>query len=155
MDDFFIARALHIVSVILWAGGVGFVTSVATPAIRATQAPADRLAAFHQFERRFVWQARLWVLLAGASGLWMTWRGDLWFRFRDPQYWWMHAMLGLWLIFMIMLFIIEPFFLQRRLSTSAAPARDFERLSAMHWLLLTALVITIAGSALGSHGVLG
>lgn len=154
MDDFTIARGLHILAVVLWVGGVGFVTTTATPAIRALHPPAERLAAFHNFERRFVWQARLWVLLAGASGFWMVWRGDLWARFQDPHFWWMHAMAGLWAIFMAMLFVIEPLVLHRRFVASATPAKDFDRLEFMHRVLLAALLVTVAAAALGARGAL-
>jgi uncharacterized membrane protein len=148
MDDFSIARALHILAIVLWVGGVGFVTTAATPAIRADYPPPERLAAFHRFERKFVSQARFWVALAGASGLWMVWRGDLWARYLDARFWWMHAMAALWLIFMLMLFVIEPFVLHRRFVGSASPEKDFDRLETMHRILLTLLVITIGGAAL-------
>jgi hypothetical protein len=34
MYDVTIARALHVVSVVIWIGGVGFVTTVLLPAVR-------------------------------------------------------------------------------------------------------------------------
>lgn len=154
MDDFVIARAVHILSIVLWIGGVGFVTLTATPAIRAAHPAAERLAAFHRFEARFVIQARLWVLLAGVSGFWMVWRGDLWSRFHDGHFWWMHAMLAMWLLFMAMLFVIEPLLLHRRFKASVTPEKDFDRLEIMHRVLLTLLVVTVLGAALGSRGLL-
>jgi uncharacterized membrane protein len=33
MDDVTIARALHVLSVVLWIGGVGFVTTVLLPTV--------------------------------------------------------------------------------------------------------------------------
>lgn len=74
MADFIIARAAHILAVLMWIGGVGFVTLVLFPSIRRSTRKEERLAAFHKFEGRFAPQAAVWVLLAGASGLWMTWR---------------------------------------------------------------------------------
>ncbi len=122
MDDFSLARVVHVVSVVMWIGGVAFVTTTAMPAIRAAEPPERRLAAFHRFERRFVWQARIWVLLAGASGVWMTQSGGLWDRFSDPAFWWMHAMVAVWLVFFAMLFVIEPLVLQRRMTASSQPS---------------------------------
>lgn len=153
MDDLALARVLHVLAVVLWIGGVGFVTTVAMPAIRAGYPPAERLKAFHRFESRFVWQARLWVLLAGASGFWMIWRGEMWARFEDLRFWWMHAMLGVWLIFALMLFVIEPFVLQRRMHASAAPERDFDRMQAMHWVLLVLSLAATLGAVGGAHGL--
>src|SRR3546814_5818799 len=85
------------------------------PSIRRNNPPDARLSAFHRVEQSFAWQARLWVALAGVSGFWMIHRADLWDRFADLHYWWMHAMLCLWLVFALMLYIVEPLFLHRRM----------------------------------------
>ena len=154
MDDFAIARAVHVVAVVLWVGGVAFITLTAMPAIRAGHAPRERLAAFRRFERVFVWQARLWVLLAGLSGFWMVWRAGLWPRFGDIGFWWMHAMLAIWLVFMTVLFVLEPLALHRRMAASRAPEKDFARLETMHRVLLALLLGTIVGAALGARGFL-
>src|SRR5690606_5933156 len=132
MDDFTLARVLHVVAIVMWIGGVGFVTTVLMPSIRRSALPEERLRGFHRAESRFAPQAAAWVLLAGASGLWMTWRADLWHRFADPRYWWMHAMVAVWLAFALMLFLIEPLFLRERTHTSAHPARDFIRMERAH-----------------------
>lgn len=152
MSDFILARAIHVLSVVMWIGGVAFVTTVAMPAIRRASPPEQRLAAFHRFESRFVWQARVWVLLAGASGLWMIWRTQMWSRFQDGQYWWMHAMVCLWALFALMLFVIEPFFLHRKMARATDPARMFARMEWMHRVLLILALITVAAAVMGSHG---
>jgi len=46
MDDVTIARAIHVVFVVLWIGDVGFVTTVLLPAIRSLKAPGERMAIF-------------------------------------------------------------------------------------------------------------
>lgn len=152
MDDFTLARMLHVVSVVFWIGGVAFVTLVAMPFIRHAYGPDERLVAFHRLEGRFASQARLWVLLAGASGFWMAWRAQMWDRFADPGFWWMHAMVGVWLFFTLMLFVMEPLFLHRRMAASPDPARDFTRMEKVHRLLLAASVVAVAGAVGGSHG---
>ena len=38
----------------------------------------------------------------------MVQRLDLWDRFSSIKYWWMHAMLCVWLLFTLMLFVVEP-----------------------------------------------
>jgi uncharacterized membrane protein len=153
MNDFTIARIVHVVAVLFWIGGVAFVTLVVMPAIRAGSASPDRVCAFHQIEGRFAWQARIWVTLAGLSGFWMVHRADMWGRFADPAFWWMHAMLIIWMLFSLMLFLIEPMFLHRRLATSPDPASDFNRMERMHWVLLLLSIITLAGAVGGSHGL--
>ena len=152
MDDFIAARALHVLAVLMWIGGVAFVTTVLIPSIRRTAPPEEWLEAFHRFEGRFAPQAAVWVLLAVASGFWMTWRADLWSRFADPRYWWMHAMVLVWLAFATMLFVIEPLFLHKRMEASPDPARDFARMERLHRVALAFSLLTLAGAVMGSHG---
>lgn len=154
MDDFTLARVLHILSIVPWIGGVAFVTTVLMPAIRKNSPPRERLAAFHRFEAGFAWQARLWVGLAGLSGFWMIHRADLWYRFSDPHFWWMHAMVAVWAVFAAMLYGIEPLFLHRRMEQSRTPERDFARMERMHRILLLASLIAVVGAMAGAHGLI-
>ena len=153
MDDFTLARILHVVAVLMWIGGVAFVTTVIMPSIRCANQPADRLAAFHRIENSFAWQARIWVVLAGASGFWMIWRADLWNRFVDLHYWWMWAMLLVWLVFAIMVLMLEPLFLHERMAASPQPQQDFALMERMHRVLLIVSVIATIGAVGGSHGL--
>lgn len=153
MDDFTLARTVHVIAVLLWIGGVAFVTSVLMPALKATETPQDRLRRFQQIEGRFAPQARIWVLLAGASGLWLVVRADMWSRFLEIRFWWMHLMVALWAVFALMLFVIEPLHLHRRLARSPAPGKDFDRMLRLHRLLLAAGILTIFGAVGGSHGL--
>jgi len=153
MDDFMIARVIHITSIVLWIGGVAFVTTVAMPAIRRDTLPDEQLSGFHRFEGGFARQARVWVALAGLSGFWMVWRAGLWERFGQLQFWWMTAMVAVWTMFAVMLFVLEPLVIHKRMRDSATPAADFRRMEIMHRILLAALLITIIGTAGGSHGL--
>ncbi len=154
MDDLAIARALHVLAVVLWIGGVGFVTTVLFPAIRRTRDPEQRFAAFESFERAFAWQARATTLLAGLTGFYMTGRFHLWDRFWSVQFWWMHAMVLVWLVFTVMLFVVEPLFLDRWLAarSRADPVATFRLMQRLHWFLLTLSLITVLGAVAGSHG---
>ncbi|MEW9855043.1 hypothetical protein [Novosphingobium sp. M1R2S20] len=153
MDDFTIARALHVLAIVMWIGGLAFVTTVVMPFIRHSSEPRERLAAFHRVEGRFAPQAAFWVLLAGASGFWMTWRAGLWWRFADSQYWWMHAMVGIWLIFTVMLFVLEPLVLHRRMTNSPNPSGDFRAMEWLHRILSVLSLATGAAAVAGSHGL--
>ena len=80
MDDTTIARAIHVLAILLWIGGVAMVTTVLLPSIRCFKERAERAAFFEMVERRFARQARLTTLIAGASGFYMVQRLDLWDR---------------------------------------------------------------------------
>lgn len=154
IDLFTLARVVHVTALVGWIGGVWFVTFVVMPAIVRSEAPDRRLEAFHRIEAGFAPQARFWVLLAGASGFWMTWQADLWGRFAQMDMWWMHAMLGLWLVFFMMLFVAEPLVLHRRMARSPSPVRDFQRMVLLHRLLSALALVTVLGAMAGAHGLI-
>lgn len=83
MTDVIVARALHVLAVVIWIGGVSMATAVVLPPVRRGDLGADRLAAFQAIEHRFAWQARAAVVLAGLTGFCMVWRLDVWRRFRS------------------------------------------------------------------------
>ena len=154
MVDVIVARALHVLAVVIWIGGVSMATTIVLPAVRRGVLGSDRLKAFQAIERRFVWQARTAVVVVGLTGLYMSGRLGLWDRFRSAHFWWMHAMVGVWLLFMFILFIAEPFILHRRFNAWARtqPERAFARLHRAHWVLLTLSAVTILGAVAGSQG---
>jgi uncharacterized membrane protein len=155
MDDIILARALHVLAVVIWIGGVAMATTVVIPAVRRGDLGKDRLQAFQAIEHRFVRQARTAVIIVGLTGLYMLWRLDLWDRFQAATFWWMHAMVCVWLLFAFALFVAEPFILRRRFRRWATeqPGTAFAWLHRAHWLLLTLALITILGAVAGSHGL--
>jgi uncharacterized membrane protein len=154
MTDLVVARALHVLAIVIWIGGVAMVTTVVLPALRRGDLGEDYLRVFQAIERRFAWQARTAIVMTAATGLYMCWRLDLWARFRTAAFWWMHAMVGVWLLFFLLLFVIEPFVLHRHFRQWAAsmPQTAFAWLHRVHGVLLVLAVITIAGAVAGSQG---
>lgn len=151
MFDLALARVVHVLSVVLWIGGVAMVTLVILPRLRS--ASDSSYAEFEALERRFAFQARITVPLAGFSGLYLLWRLDLWARFAEPRFWWMHAMVVLWVLFMLVLFVLEPLFEDRlREAAQRSPAPWLRRIQQLHWILLTASLLTLASAVAGSHG---
>ncbi|MDR3539172.1 MAG: hypothetical protein P4L71_21965 [Acetobacteraceae bacterium] len=155
MPDLAIARALHVLAVVLWIGGVGMVTTVLLPAIRRAYPADQRFPLFHGLEQRFAGQARFTTLLAGVSGFYMVWRLEAWDRFRAAGFWWMHAMVCVWLVFTLMLFVIEPLFLERQLARRAAvaPEATYRLVEWLHRILLLLSLVTVAGAVAGSQGI--
>ncbi|MFI4976032.1 MAG: hypothetical protein ACHP84_15940 [Caulobacterales bacterium] len=151
-----LAIAVHVVAIVAWIGGVSFVTTVLMPAIRRAHDPSERLGVFLRYENAFAWQARISVAATGLSGLYLVWRLGAWERFTHAEFWWMHAMVLLWLIFAVMLFALEPLVLHRRLAASArtedaGPA--FARMERMHRVLLGLSLVTVFAAAGGAHGL--
>ena len=153
MDAVALARAVHVIAVVVWIGGMAMATSVILPAVRRGDL-GDPLKAFHSVERRFVWQARAAVILVGLTGFYMVAKMDLWDRFASASFWWMHAMACLWLLFFLILFVLEPFVLDRHYRQWARgnPRRALAWLHHVHWALLALSALTVVGAVAGSHG---
>jgi uncharacterized membrane protein len=151
-----LARIVHVLGIVIWIGGVAFVTTVLIPAIRKLPSAAERIQLFEQLEGRFASQARIATLLTGGSGFYMLQSMGAWNRYLDPAFWWTHLMTFVWLAFTIVLFVLEPAFLHRNFVALATRDSDraFRLLHRMHWLLLTLSVAAIIGAVAGSRGLL-
>ena len=155
MELWGLARALHVIAVVLWIGGVAMVTTVLLPAVRRLES-ADAMATFARLEHRFAAQSRWTTLAAGATGFYLAYSMNLWARFAELRYWWMHAMVLVWALFTLMLFVLEPLVLHRWFARRAErdPAGTLWLIAALHWSLLALSIVTIAGAVAGSHGSL-
>ncbi|MFV1995127.1 MAG: DUF4149 domain-containing protein [Verrucomicrobiales bacterium] len=152
---FILARVLHVVGVVLWIGGVAFVTTVLIPALRRMEDHQQRFALFEKLEGRFAIQARIVTAVTGLSGFYMTHVLDGWSRFQNPAFWWMHLMVIVWLAFTLVLFVLEPLFLHRWFRDYAKRDSEgaFRRIQVLHWILLSLSLIAIGGAVAGTRGV--
>ncbi len=155
MNDLAIARAIHVLAVVIWIGGLAMATTVILPTVRRAPTSAEGEALLQAVERRFIWQVRIATLLVAASGFYLVDRLELWDRFRSIQFWWMHAMVLLWLIFTVVVFIGEPLVARVHRDHGSQPISK-SRLSLMqwlHWALLLLSAITILAAVAGSQGM--
>jgi uncharacterized membrane protein len=154
IDWLSVARAVHVVAIIHWIGGLLFVTLVILPSLLETEAPR-RLTLFDALERRFATQARASTLLVGLSGFYMLYSYELWRRIADLRFWWLDAMIGLWAAFTIMLFVAEPLFLHAWFDARARrdPDGAFRAVLRGHRVLSVVAVVTVLGAVGGAHGL--
>lgn len=155
-DIFVFARSLHIIGVVLWIGGVAFVTTVLIPSLKRISASENRLELFERLENKFSFQAKIATLITGISGVYMLFFMDVWSRYLELQFWWLHLMTFVWFLFTLVLFVLEPLFLHRWFHQKASENSDtaFMRLHTMHIILLLLSLIAVFGAVAGSHGFL-
>jgi hypothetical protein len=86
----------------------------------------------------------------------MVYRFNLWDRFQYGVYWWMDAMVVVWLLFTLMLFVAEPLILHRWLlaRSRVKPKATFRLVEWLHRVLLFISLVTVLGAVAGSHGLL-
>jgi len=149
-----IGRILHILGVVFWIGGLAFVTTIILPTIKKFKSAEEAIEFFEKVEQRFSIQVKIASLITGLSGFYMISKLKIWGWFLDPSYWWMWAMVIVWLIFTLMLFVIEPLILKKRWMEKAKtdPEAVFKKMQKMHLHLLWISLLTIIGALAGSHG---
>jgi uncharacterized membrane protein len=156
IDDIAVARALHVLALVHWIGGVAIVTTIVLPRARALPDAHAALTAFEGFEGRFAAQARFSILLAGMSGFYMLNKLESWARLLSPTFWWLGLMVVVWSVFALMVFVLEPLIVHRLFHDYAR--RDKERAFALairlHAVALTISGVAIAAGVLGAHGAL-
>jgi uncharacterized membrane protein len=149
LNEYALWRAIHVLAVLFWIGGVAFVTTILLPALRRSQGD---YTLFELLEHRFGWQAKVTTQLTLISGLAMLWVSDSWSRLFDT--WWLWSMVLTWFLFTLMLFVFEPFVVHRWLHRRAAQDRDgtLRLLQRMHYVLLGLGLISTFGGVIGAHG---
>ena len=154
MEYFTLARVIHVIAVILWIGGVSMVTTVLIPAIKKMKSKEERIATFEMIEGKFAIQAKITTLLTGLSGFYMLYALDGWNRYLDYKFWWIHAMTLVWILFTLILYVLEPLVLHKLFKKYANEKKEktFGIMHRLHWVLLIISLITTAGAVAGSHG---
>lgn len=155
MEYYTIARVIHVIAVVLWIGGVSMVTTVIFPAIKKIKSKEDRITTFEMIEGKFAKQAKITTLLTGLSGFYMLSVLDGWHRYFDLRYWWIHAMTLVWILFTLILYVVEPLILHRLFKeySKKNPEKTFRIMHRLHWVLVAISLITIIGAVAGSHGL--
>ena len=149
-----VARAIHVLAVVVWIGSVWLVTMVLLPAMRQ-KPPEQWTREFDAIEHRFAPQARVAVLLVLLSGLYMLYADNLWDRFEQGAFWWMHLMVGVWLLFAALLFVIEPLVFRHVVHRGAAssPRRTLALMLWLHRVMLGLALAAIFAVVAGSRGL--
>ncbi len=154
IDGLTLARVIHVLAVVWWIGGVLMVTTVIIPVLKRANGATPKAVLFEQIEARFSRQAKIAVLLTGLSGFYMIYAMDAWAWFSHGQFWWLHAMISLWAVYFIVLFILEPLLFHSRFKAKAqtSPEKAFVKLQVAHWVLMTLSLFVIVIGVAGAHG---
>ena len=155
MEDYVFARVLHVIAVVLWIGGVAMVTTVIIPAVKKMKAKEDQIKTFEQIEGRFAIQAKITTLITGLTGFYMIYVLDAWDLYFEIKFWWLHAMTLVWILFTLVLYVLEPLILHKLFKKYAEenPTKTFNIIHRVHWILLLLSLIATAGVVAGSHGL--
>ena len=154
MEILTLTRVIHILAIIIWIGGVAMVTIVIIPAIKKMKSNAEQIESFEKIEGRFAGIAKIATVITLVTGLSMIVELQAWYRFTELKFWWFHGMVLVWLLFSVVLFILEPLVLHKlfRRYATINPQRTFRIMHNFHWVLLILSLLVTAGAVAGSHG---
>ncbi len=154
IDGLALARGIHVLALVHWIGGLAVVTTIVLPHARGLPNAKDAVAAFEAFERRFAFQVRISILFVGLSGVYMVAKLDAWDRFQHAAFWWLDLMVAVWLLFALLVYVLEPLVLHRRFREFALhdKNRAFAVASGFHAVALVISAIAIVAGVLGAHG---
>lgn len=151
---FIFARSFHVIGVVLWIGGMAFVTTMLIPALKKRTDSTNKLELFEQLEGKFAVQAKFATVITGISGFYMLDVMNARERYQQLEYWWMHLMTLIWLLFTLVLFVLEPLFLHRWFHQQAEKnsVKAFSLVHQIHKVLLALSLLTVFGAVAGAHG---
>lgn len=152
---FTISLMIHVIFVVLWMGGVGFVTIVLFPMIARTHQPLEKVLLFQRIEHRYAKLARLYAIIVGATGFVnLYYMGGLKLLFTGYG-WGITVMFLVWIMWMVLLFGLEPIVIRRILKEAQIGNMDidtiFKRMNIFHWVLLSLSLLAIIGGISFGH----
>ena len=103
----------------------------------------------------FASQVRISILLVGLSGAYMLTRLDAWNRFQYGSFWWLDLMVAVWILFALMVYVLEPLAIYRLFHEFALRDKDHTFTVAMRLHALALVIISafaIGAGVLGAHG---
>lgn len=152
MSWYGVAITVHILGIVWWIGGLAFATLVFLPLLRSDLS-SDPFTRIRAIEHRFAPQARIALTLVGLSGAYMLSVSGLWRALLYPAAWWLDLMILYWAFFALLLFVLEPTGIMKRIVFSGIDTeRGFNRFHTIHKVLLAAGIVVIASAAISSHG---
>jgi len=154
LDDLALARAIHVLALVHWIGGVAVVTTIVLPRAYALPDVKEAVAAFEAFEQRFASQARVSILLVGLSGAYMLIRAGAWYRLQEPSFWWLQLMIAVWVLFALIVYVLEPLVLHRLFHEFALRNKDrtLAVATGLHAIALIIAAFALGAGVLGAHG---
>lgn len=149
---------LHVLAVILWIGGLAFVTGIVLPMAIKTPDPLQKVLTFQRVEHRFAPLAKAYNIIVGLTGFFMVWQTG-WHRlYFTSGGWALTFMTAVWVFWFIMLMGLEPIVIRKMLDRMAREGANmdidgiFRKVRTLHWLMVGVSLAAAAAGVVFAHG---
>jgi uncharacterized membrane protein len=148
-----LSAAIHVIGVVIWIGGVSFVTLVILPAIHAMTDPMEKALLFQGVERRFSRIVRVVILLVGLTGLYNLYQKGLYRIMPTFDGLWLDLMIGVYLFYALLLFGLEKALFKRIFKdiNKLNAEQVFHRMSVFHWVVLMLSLLAVGAGVIGTY----
>ncbi len=145
--EYISALIIHVLSIVVWIGGVAFVTMIVFPMIQRTQSSLEQVMLFQGIEHRFSKIAKVMVIVAGLSGLYLIKLKGV-----SAGVW---IMITVWTVYASLLFFLEKIIFKRLFSKPSGESLNtkevFFRLQVFHWVVLALSFTAVAAGIVAGH----
>ncbi len=144
--------AIHVITIILWIGGVAFVTVNIFPILMRMEDSLEKVRYFQAVENRFARQARLYALIAGITGAVILFLENGWHGIFSKRGLGILIMLLAWLVYVIILTFERNIFKVLFRDTAQDVSKIFFKLNIFHWFILAVSFLAVFSGVYLGHG---
>jgi uncharacterized membrane protein len=144
---------VHVLGVVVWIGGVAFVTMIVFPMIMRMGDSFEKVLFFQGIEHRFAGIAKGSVAVVGLTGVWLLYLTGQW-RILFSM-----AGIGLTLMVLVWAFYLFVLLFEGKIfrmifggRTGQDPEKIFSLLSRFHWVVLGLSLVTVGVGVWAGHG---
>lgn len=145
--------AVHVLSIVLWIGGVAFVTIIIFPLIQKMDSSFEQVMMFQRVEHRFARHVRYYLAVSGVTGLWMLYLAGSWNAIFSLRGLGITLMLFAWTFYLLVL-IFEKRIFKKIFGKPAEfdSKKVFRALGLFHWVILALSFAAIFAGVWQGHG---
>jgi len=155
---FLLMHIVHLLAVIVWIGGLVFVTGIVLPMAIKTPDPLQKVLTFQRIEHRFAPLAKAYNIITGITGFVMVWQMGWYELYFTREGWALTFMTAIWLFWFVMLVGLEPIVIKKMLDKMARDGAKmdidgiFRKVKTLHWFMVAISLAAAAAGALVAHG---
>lgn len=145
--------AVHVLGVVIWIGGVSFVTIIVFPMLTRIEGSIEKVIFFQGVEHRFARIAKICVAIVGITGVWLLSITNGWSQLFTWRGIGITLMLVVWAFYVLVLLFEGKLF--KALFKDEAQqdmSKIFTKLTAFHWLVLALSLSAVFLGVFAGHG---
>lgn len=145
--------SIHVLGVIIWIGGVAFVTIIIFPMIIRMEGSIEKVMFFQGVEHRFAKIAKISVIIVGITGIWLLYLTHGWNSLFKVSGIGPTLMSIVWTFYvLVLLFEGKLFKLIFKGEAQQDTTKVFKRLTAFHWIVLCLSILAVVVGVWAGHG---